>query len=89
MLLFVFRTGCVLFQVQRPFATGPQPTRVQWILISRYAACRVAYSVLWHVGLRLCGPFRAILVSQHCEVVIITGLGAIINGIKIFISLFS
>eukprot|EP00794_Sanderia_malayensis_P009563 gene9563-10551_t len=64
---------CIL--LQRPFTTGKRVSRTQWRMIIFSSACNVIITLLWLDALVNCGPLRAILLYQHCDMVILSSVG--------------
>ncbi|KAJ9593539.1 hypothetical protein L9F63_014932, partial [Diploptera punctata] len=73
--------GVIFVYIQKPFSVGPSLTQSQWFRVVQFAVLRAVQSVLWFYGLSLCGPFRTILITQHYEFAIVTGLGALFTGV--------
>lgn len=66
--------------VQKPLSVGHPLIQAQWFHVIQFSLLRTVQSVLWFYGLSLCGPFRTILITQHYDFAIITGIGALFSG---------
>ena len=52
-------------------------TLLQWMKILRYSALVAMSSILWTLGLSLCGALRTILLWEHSEIALLGAVGAI------------
>ena len=52
-------------------------THLQWMKILRYSALVAMSSILWTLGLSLCGALRTILLWEHSEIALLAAVGAI------------
>ncbi len=50
---------------------------LQWMKILRYSALVAMSSILWTLGLSLCGALRTILLWEHSEIALLAAVGAI------------
>ena len=50
---------------------------LQWMKILRYSVLVAMSSILWTLGLSLCGALRTILLWEHSEIALLAAVGAI------------
>ena len=50
---------------------------LQWVKILRYSGLVAMSSILWTLGLSLCGALRTILLWEHSEIALLAAVGAI------------
>lgn len=79
-------SSCAAFLVlrQKPFsASGPSSPPLGLPQISscaRFALLSLLTSLTWFYGLTLCGPLRAVLVTEHSPAALLAGLAAVFCG---------
>jgi hypothetical protein len=61
--------------LQKPFTSGKRLSRTTWVRVGRYSLLVLLTSLLWCVGLSLCGPLRTVLLSEHSDL----ALGALLS----------
>ena len=49
------------------FFTATCLSHIQWVRVGRYSLLVLLTSLLWCVGLSLCGPLRTVLLSEHSD----------------------
>ncbi|XP_059487331.1 proton-coupled zinc antiporter SLC30A5-like [Neocloeon triangulifer] len=72
--------GCLFVIVQKPLTNGQPLTEAQWLQTIYLAVGRVLVSILWFYGISLSGPFRAILVCEQYDFVVVAGFTALTSG---------
>ncbi|XP_065336872.1 proton-coupled zinc antiporter SLC30A5-like [Cloeon dipterum] len=72
--------GCLFMVVQKPLSGGQPLSEAQWLQTIYLAVGRVMVSVLWIYGISLSGPFRAILVCEQYDFVVVAGFTALTSG---------
>lgn len=78
--VLISRAGGIFVFIQKPLSIGHSLIQAQWLRVTQFSLLRTLQSVLWFYGLSLCGPFRTILVTQHYDFAVITGVGALFTG---------
>jgi len=73
-------TGCLFLVVQKPLTSGQPLTETQWLQTVYLGVGRVMVSVLWFYGISLSGPFRAILVCEQYDIVVVAGFAALTSN---------
>ncbi|CAB3377964.1 Hypothetical predicted protein [Cloeon dipterum] len=72
--------GCLFMVVQKPLSGGQPLSEAQWLQTIYLAVGRLMVSVLWIYGISLSGPFRAILVCEQYDFVVVAGFAALTSG---------
>jgi len=67
----------VYILLQRPLSSGKRISRSMWFRILRYSLLVALTSILWTLGLTLCGALRTILLWEHSEVALLAVFGTI------------
>lgn len=78
--LWISRAGGIFVYIQKPLSIGHSLIQAQLLRVTRFSLLKTLQSVLWFYGLSLCGPFRTILITQHYDFAVITGVGALFSG---------
>ena len=82
---FVFFSMCLasifFILLQNPFMRGSSTKslgKTQYIRLFKYSFIQIVIELMWLFGLTLCGPFRATLIFEQSEFVIICALRSIL-----------
>lgn len=75
-----FRCSIVYGFVQRPLSGSKKLAQGVWINIARHAFVQTCLNLLWFYGLAHVGPLRAVLLSEHADIVVLAVWGAILKG---------
>uniref|UniRef100_A0A3Q2I7W2 Zinc transporter n=1 Tax=Equus caballus TaxID=9796 RepID=A0A3Q2I7W2_HORSE len=80
--IFILKLGTAFFMVlfQKPFSSGKNITKHQWIKIFKHAVSGCIISLLWFFGLTLCGPLRTLLLFEHSDIVVISLLSVLFTS---------
>jgi hypothetical protein len=78
--VWISRAGGIFVYIQKPLSIGQSLIQAQLLRVTQFSFLRTLQSVLWFYGLSLCGPFRTILITQHYDFAVITGVGALFSG---------
>ena len=78
--VWISRAGGIFVCIQKPLSIGQSLIQAQLLRVTQFSLLRTLQSVLWFYGLSLCGPFRTILITQHYDFSVITGVGALFSG---------
>lgn len=68
--------------VQRPLSSNKKLQQVVWVNIARHACVQTCLNLLWLYGLSQVGPLRAVLLSEHADIVVLAVWGAVLKGKK-------
>lgn len=72
--------SAALIAIQKPFSSGRRISKQQWIRIIRHGTINSMLLLLWLFGLTQCGPLRTILLVEHKDFIIISGISALFTG---------
>ncbi|XP_063238313.1 proton-coupled zinc antiporter SLC30A5-like [Bacillus rossius redtenbacheri] len=72
--------GAAMVCVHKPWRAAGRLSRAQSVGLLQLAVLGAARSLLLLLGVRLCGPFRAALLSQHHDSAVLAGLAALFSG---------
>ncbi|XP_073695491.1 proton-coupled zinc antiporter SLC30A5 [Garra rufa] len=80
--LFILKIGCAVILVffQKPFSSGKNIPKRQWIKILKHAVMSCVISLLGFFGLTLCGPLRTLLLFEHSDLVAISLLSVLFTS---------
>ncbi|XP_045581071.1 proton-coupled zinc antiporter SLC30A5 isoform X2 [Procambarus clarkii] len=81
LLLVTLLCSLVYGFIQRPLSGSKKLQQVVWINIARHAFVQTCLNLLWFCGLAHVGPLRAVLLSEHADVVVLAVWGAVLKGI--------
>lgn len=74
------RCSVVYGFVQRPLSSKKKLQQVVWVNIARHAFVQTCLNLLWLYGLSQVGPLRAMLLSEHADIVVLAVWGAVLKG---------
>lgn len=69
----------ITLPLQRPFV-GKSSTSPQWLQLLKFSALRLCLDTLWVEALRLCGPFRFVLLFEHSGAMVLATLSVMVHG---------
>lgn len=78
--LSLHRCSVVYGFVQRPLSGSKKLQQVVWVNIARHAFVQTCLNLLWLYGLSQVGPLRAVLLSEHADIVVLAVWGAVLKG---------
>ncbi|KAG0695585.1 Zinc transporter 5 [Chionoecetes opilio] len=81
MHIILHRCSLVYGFVQRPLSGKKKLQQVVWINIARHAFVQTCLNLLWLYGLSQVGPLRAVVLSEHADIVVLAVWGAVLKGI--------
>lgn len=79
-LLSLFRCSVVYGFIQRPLSGREDLPQVVWVNIARHAFVQTCLNLLWLYGLAHVGPVRAVLLSEHADIVVLAVWSAVLKG---------
>ncbi|XP_053652177.1 proton-coupled zinc antiporter SLC30A5 isoform X3 [Cherax quadricarinatus] len=81
LLLVTLLCSLVYGFVQRPLSGSKKLQQVVWINIGRHAFVQTCLNLLWLCGLARVGALRALLLSEHADIVVLAVWSAVLKGI--------
>ncbi|XP_050737448.1 zinc transporter 5-like isoform X3 [Eriocheir sinensis] len=81
LLLVTLICSIVYGFVQRPLSGNKKLQQVVWVNIARHAFVQTCLNLLWLYGLSQVGPLRAVVLSEHADIVVLAVWGAVLKGI--------
>lgn len=80
MVVTLHRCSFVYGFVQRPLSGNKKLQQVVWVNIARHAFVQTCLNLLWLYGLSQVGPLRAVVLSEHADIVVLAVWGAVLKG---------
>ncbi|KAK4305272.1 hypothetical protein Pmani_022831 [Petrolisthes manimaculis] len=66
--------------IHRPLSGREDLPQVVWVNIARHAFVQTCLNLLWLYGLTHVGPVRAVLLSEHADIVVLAVWSAVLKG---------